>query len=137
MRPPDPVVFVFGATGYVGAAACEAAAREEHVARVVAHVRPGSSRAEALENRLRARAPAVEIDRTPLEASALARTLRELEPTHVFLCHGTTARRARAEGIEDPYATVDLGLTELVVGAAGEVDPPPRLVDLSAVGTSA
>ena len=137
MRPPDPVVFVFGATGYVGAAACEVAARDEHVARVVAHVRPGSARAESLARRLGRSAPQVEIDRTPLEAKAFAETLEAVGPTHVFLCHGTTARRARAEGIADPYEAIDLGLTELVVGASACVEPPPRLVYLSAVGTSA
>lgn len=137
MRPPDPVVFVFGATGYVGAATVEAAERVEHVARTVAHVRPGSASADRLEARLSQSAPRAEIDRTPLEPEAMRETLGRIAPTHVFLCHGTTAKRARSEGIDDPYEAVDVGLTALVVEAAGAVDPPPRVVHLSSVGTSA
>jgi len=137
MQPPDPVVFVFGATGYVGAATVLAAARVEHVASVIAHVRPGSARAEATIERFRGAAPTVEIDRAPLDPEAMGETLARIAPTHVFLCHGTTATRGRSEGLDDPYESIDVGLTRLVVDAASTLDPPPRVVYLSSVGTSA
>lgn len=134
MEPSDPAAFVFGATGYVGQAVVRAAARTEGVARVVAHARPDSPRGAALEAEA---GECVVIDRTPLEVASLSKTLESIEPSHVFLCHGTTSRRARAEGISAPYETVDLGLTQLVLEAARSVSPPPRIVYLSAVGASA
>lgn len=133
MEPPDPVVFVFGATGYVGRAVVEVAARTEDVARVTAHVRPGSERAAALEAMASDR---VHVDRTPLEAEQLRTTLEACSPSHLFICHGTTAHRARREGLESPYEAIDLGLTELALAAAGAVSPPPRIVYLSAIGAS-
>lgn len=136
MRPVDPVVFVFGATGYVGAAVVEAAARVEHVARVVGHARPDSKHAGALEQLIERLGPPTEIDRTPLDVQAMAQVLERLSPTHVFLCHGTTAKRARKEGIDDPYGLIDVGLTKLVADAASSVTPAPRLVYLSSIGTS-
>lgn len=135
LRAAPPVAFVLGASGYVGASLVEALARDEHVARVVAHVRPESPRAAALADRLGRSAPRAEIDRTPLEAGPLVETLEALAPTHLFLCHGTTARRARSEGITDPYETVDLGLTRLLCEAAAALPRAPRVVHLSSMGT--
>ena len=76
------------------------------------------------------------LDRTPLEVDLLSATLEACSPSHVFICHGTTARRARKEGLESPYEAIDLGLTQLVLAAAGAVSPPPRIVYLSAIGAS-
>ena len=134
LRAAPPVAFVLGASGYVGASLVEALVRDEHVARVAAHVRPGSPRAEALAERLGRSAPRAEIDRTPLEAGPLAETLEAIAPTHLFLCHGTTARRARSEGIADPYETIDVGLTRLLCEAATALPRPPRVVHLSSMG---
>lgn len=134
LRAAPPVAFVLGASGYVGAALVETLARDEHVARVVAHVRPGSTSAEALRERLAGTAPRAELDRTPLEPDALAASLAELAPTHLFLCHGTTAKRARAEGLTDPYEAIDVGLTRLLCDAAAGLERPPRVVHLSSMG---
>lgn len=134
MEPPAPAVFVLGATGYVGRAVVEAAARMEDVARVVAHARPGSSSASRLEPLAGGK---VTVERCPLEPAALRAALEAAAPTHLLVCHGTTARRGRAEGIADPYEAVDVGLTRLIVEAAQTLSPPPRVVYLSAVGTSA
>lgn len=136
MRPVDPVVFVFGATGYVGAAVVEAAARMPHAARVVGHARPDSAHAGELEQLIERLGSPTEIDRTPLDLQAMAQMLERLAPTHIFLCHGTTKKRAREEGIDDPYGLVDVGLTKLVTDAAQNVNPAPRLVCLSSIGTS-
>lgn len=137
MHAPDPVVFVLGASGYVGSSTVEELGRHPRVARVFAHVRPGSERADSLAERFGERAPDAVLDRTPLESSALAERLAAIAPTHIFLCHGTTARRARSEGLADPYETVDVGLTRLLVEAARALDPAPRMVLLSSMGTSA
>ncbi|MEC7232641.1 MAG: NAD-dependent epimerase/dehydratase family protein [Planctomycetota bacterium] len=134
LRAAPPVAFVLGASGYVGASLVDALARDEHVARVIAHVRPDSPRADALTTRLRRSAPRAEVDRTPLEARPLLEALAALAPTHLFLCHGTTARRARSEGIADPYETVDVGLTRLLCEAAATLPRPPRAVHLSSMG---
>lgn len=134
-RATPPVAFVLGASGYVGAALAEALARDVHVERVVAHVRPDSARREALTARLAGSAPRVEVNTTPLEPAALTACFAELRPTHVFLCHGTTARRARAEGLSDPYEAVDVGLTRLACDAARPLEHPPRIVHLSSMGT--
>jgi nucleoside-diphosphate-sugar epimerase len=66
---------------------------------------------------------------------ALAGAFLERPPTHLFLVHGTTRRRARLEGLDvDPYLTVDLGLTSLALEACRDLTPPPRVVLLSSQG---
>ncbi len=109
------------------------AERTTDVARVVAHARPTSPRADDLGPMASDR---VIVDRTPLEAGPLSATLEASEPTHVFLCHGTTAHRARQEGLRAPYEAIDLGLTRLILEAAEAVATPPRIVYLSAIGAS-
>lgn len=133
--------FVFGATGYVGGATVERLATDSDLEVVVAHIRPDSPSLDLARERfgslkIAGSDQAVTLDTTPLEATAFGETLRRLAPTHLFVCHGTTARRARAEGIDDPYQTVDLGLTALVCAAAAQQETPPRIVYLSSVGAS-
>jgi len=141
MRPggsqaPRPRAFVLGATGYVGRHVVRRLAADERTgATALAHVRPGSSRADALVPEFEA-LPRVEVSGAPLEHDALAAELRAFGPTHVFLCHGTTRANARREGIEAPYEDVDLGLTELAIGAAAGLAPEPRIVHLSSAGAS-
>jgi nucleoside-diphosphate-sugar epimerase len=120
---------VIGATGYVGRRLVEVlrAAGEQ----VTAHIRPKSPR-EALAARFEARGATV--DRTPLEATALAQRFAAIVPTHVFLCHGTTRATSRAQGIGQPYETVDVGVTATVIEASRGLPEPPRLVLLSAMG---
>lgn len=140
MLPPDPVALVIGATGYVGLETVLAAAALDHVERVIAHVRPSSPGLQRLEAGTASAAGRVQIEECPLEPGALLEFLARVAPTHIFLCHGTTAKRARSEGIQDPYGTIDFGLTRLIVDAAVQLnsDPSlgPRMVYLSAMGAS-
>ncbi|MEO1697129.1 MAG: NAD-dependent epimerase/dehydratase family protein [Planctomycetota bacterium] len=136
----DFAALVVGATGYVGRALVDELVRrasvERGIERVVAHVRPGSPRADALRRRLAGRAGASVVE-CALEADALEDALRAEEITHVFLCHGTTAARAKAEGIDDPYEAVDVGITRAACEAAARLAVAPRVVQLSSVGAKA
>lgn len=142
MLPADPVVLVIGATGYVGLETVRAAAATEHVQRVFAHVRPSSQGRQRLEAGLDLGTGRIQLEECPLEEKALDDLLRRIGPTHIFLCHGTTAKRARREGVAgDPYEAVDVEITRRVVTAAARVegDPGlgPRIVYLSSMGASA
>jgi nucleoside-diphosphate-sugar epimerase len=123
--------FVAGATGFVGRAAVKALAG--HGARVIAHVRPDSSRLAEWQGRFAAQGAAV--DATPWEPAAMAATLTRLVPTHVFCLIGTTRARAKDEKLEgDRYMAIDYGLCKLLVDAAVASGVRPRFVLLSSVG---
>jgi len=121
--------FVLGATGYVGRALVPELRRLGHS--TVAHMRAESPRAGLAPE---FRAVGAEVDMTALEPDALRSRLSTLAPTHIFLCHGTTSRRAKSEGLADPYEAIDVGLTRLVVDAARALPEPPRIVLLSSMG---
>jgi nucleoside-diphosphate-sugar epimerase len=125
-----PVAFVAGATGYTGRAVVG-----ELVARgvaTVAHVRPDSPR--LAEWRGRFASLGAEVEAAPWERSALEEAFARRRPTHVFALLGTTRARARREGTESPYQTVDYGLTRLLLDAALGAGIAPKFVYLSAAG---
>lgn len=130
-----PVAFVFGATGYVGSAVVEELVRSG-AERVVAHVRPGSRSEAHTRERFARTAPRARLESRALEADTLGDLLDAVGPTHAFLCHGTTKKRAAAEKIADPYETVDVGLTRLVCDALRRVEDAPRVVYLSSMGAN-
>lgn len=141
MLPADPVVLVIGATGYVGLETVRAAAGTEHVQRVFAHVRPDSGGRQRLMDGLDLGDDRIRIEECPLEEAALDDLLQRIGPTHIFLCHGTTAKRAQREGVTgDPYEAVDVEITRRLVVAASRVegDPGlgPRMVYLSSMGAN-
>ncbi len=128
--------FVVGATGFVGRqVVAQLAARG---GKVTAHVRPDSSQLESW--RARFTELGAETDVTPWQLEPFTERLRELAPSHVFLCLGTTAGRAKTDHLEgDPYETVDFGLTKLVIDAAvaayaAAPERAPRLVYISSIG---
>ncbi len=128
-----PTAFVAGATGYTGREVVRVL-RESGVS-TVAHVRPDSPR--LAEWRARFGALGAEIDTTPWDAPAMATTLARVQPAIVFALLGTTRRRARAaaeRGAAESYASVDLGLTRLLLDAAVASGARPRFVYLSAAG---
>lgn len=130
----NEVAFVAGATGYTGRAVVRALV--ESGATVVAHVRPESARLE--EWRRSFAEMGARVDATPWLAEAMAHTLTELRPTHVFALLGTTRARAaaaaRAGGPAADYQTVDYGLSVQLLRAAAASGTRPRFVYLSAVG---
>jgi uncharacterized protein YbjT (DUF2867 family) len=128
------VVFVTGATGFVGRAVVPALVGQG--ARVVAHVRPDSAR--LAEWRQRFAAMGAEVDATPWETPALTVTRATLQPSHVYFLGGTTRARARGEGLTgDRYQAVDYGLCKMLVDAAVACGSRPRVVLLSSIGVSA
>ncbi len=128
------VAFVAGATGYTGREVVRIAAQAGH--RVVAHVRPDSSRQE--EWKARFEAVGAEVDTTPWDEEAMVETLRALGPEAVFALLGTTRSRARGEGQTalEAYEKVDYGLTALLRRAAEGCGHAPRFVYLSALGVT-
>lgn len=131
-----PISVVLGASGYTGRALVEQLAQGQwsRDAKVVALLRPGSPSTAALE--VRFADLGAECLRSELEEAELAALLQATAPSHLFLVHGTTRRRARDEGLEgDPYETVDLGVTRTALAAAGTLETPPRVVYLSSQGT--
>ena len=135
----EPHSWVLGASGYTGQALVARLAERAAgtAATVTAHLRPGRPLTAAL--RARFEGLGARVAECPLlEAGAepLARAFRERPPTHLFLVHGTTRRRARSEGLDgDPYLAVDLGVTALALEACRGLTPPPRVVYLSSQGT--
>ena len=128
--------WVAGATGFVGRqVVAQLAARGRQV---VAHVRPDSSQLAVWQRRFAELG--AQTDATPWQLPAMTARLAELRPAQLFLCLGTTARRARTDQLAgNPYELVDYGLTRLMVDAAAAVAKQdatyaPRLVYLSSMG---
>lgn len=128
----EPLAFVAGATGYTGRAVVETL-RARGIA-TLAHVRPGSSRREEWQARFEALG--AEVDTSPWELAAIREALTRRQPTLVFSLLGTTARRARGEGMkaEEAYERVDYGLSKLLLDACLGLVPLPRFVYLSSLG---
>ncbi|MCC6903199.1 MAG: NAD(P)H-binding protein [Polyangiaceae bacterium] len=122
--------FVAGATGFTGRELVRVLA--ESGRRVVAHVRPDSSRLG--EWRQRFEAVGALVDASPWNEAQMTETLRTLAPAVVYALLGTTRARGRATG--DDYESVDYGLTALLLRAAVASGVRPRFVYLSSVGAS-
>lgn len=124
--------FVAGATGYTGRRVVEAL--RARGARVVAHLRPGSS--DAAGWRERWGALGAEVSEVPWSDDAMRAELARLRPDHVFALLGTTRRRAAAEGLASPYERIDYGLTAMLRAAAEACGSAPRFHYLSAIGAT-
>lgn len=134
MQGQQHVVFVAGATGYTGRAVVRRAVREG--CRTVAHVRPGSSSLDRLCAEFTDGGVQVEV--TPWEPDAMRRSLEKIRPTVIFSLLGTTAKRAKREGMEatQGYERIDYGLSVMLMDAAVATESTARFVYLSAIGVS-
>lgn len=120
--------FVAGATGYTGRAVV-AALRRAGVD-TLAHVRPDSSALARWQTEFGALGATV--DTTPWSVEALTRTFERARPSVIFALLGTTRRRGAQDG--GTYATVDYGLTAMLLAAAKAAGIAPRFVYLSSMG---
>jgi nucleoside-diphosphate-sugar epimerase len=99
---------------------------------VVAHVRPDSPRLERWRRDFAHLGAAVDV--TAWEPEAVRDTLAVVRPAFVFSLLGTTRARARRAGGGESYASIDLGLTLMLLRAAVACGSRPRFIFLSAVG---
>ena len=129
--------FIAGATGYTGRALVTVL-RAQGV-QTTAHVRPDSKSLDT--HRAAFEALGAEVDTSPWTQEAINEALTRLRPTLVFCLLGTTRHRVareRSEGGQGlTYEAVDYGMTMMVVRAAEALEPPPRVVYLSAAGVKA
>lgn len=127
------LIFVAGATGFVGRAlVAELAARGHYV---VAHVRPDSGQLVASQARLTALGERVAVDTTAWDADAMAAALRRYRPRAVCFTIGTTRKAARRAGLQgDIYQAVDVALCRLLANATAAAQASTRFVLLSSVG---
>jgi nucleoside-diphosphate-sugar epimerase len=131
-----PVSFILGASGTTGQALVEELRAGPYAkgGRVIAHLREDQPRTPFLQRQFEDIGAEVWI--SPFSQEALAAALQEFKPSHLFILHGTTKSRAKAEGLKgDPYQTIDLGLTRIALSACAHLEDDPRVVYLSAQGT--
>ena len=129
--------FVAGASGLTGRAVV-ADLRRRGI-ETWAHIRPDSTRLEALRGEFEALGAVV--DTTPWEPADVTATIERVRPDVVFGLLGITRAGAKRElrrtGVEPSYETVDYGLTAMVVDACVAAGIRPRFVYLSSLGTAA
>lgn len=131
MADPALHAFVTGATGFVGRALVHALCRANW--RVTAHVRPDSRQLEAF--RAEFAGAGARLDTTAWEPQAMARTVADLRPSHVFCCIGTTRKRMARDGADaNSYEAVDFGMPRMLAQACSEAGGVQRLVYLSSMG---
>ncbi len=135
----DRVAFVAGATGYTGQALVASLLSRDF--RVLAHIRPDSSRREYWEGYFQDLG-AIPVD-FAWDREALVEGFRREKPNYIYALVGTTRARAKeiarkgGEGSQESYLKIDYGLTALLIDAAKERPSLSRFVYLSAMGASA
>jgi len=129
---------VFGATGLTGRYVVERMAKQG--TRVIAHVRPDSPRLADWTARFTTLG--AQVSSAPWTRDGIDALLAAERPALVFGLLGTTqarvkqAAKAGRDASKETYDAVDVGLTELVIAACHALEPRPRFVYLSSVGTS-
>lgn len=133
MTQASGLAFVAGATGYTGRAVVKELAAQG--LEVVAHVRPDSPR--LTEWRERFTRLGARLDATPWDAAEFDAMMQRYRPNYVFGLLGTTqkrARKARRQGGNDSYESVDYGLTALLLDATRTANPGAKFIYLSSLG---
>ncbi len=129
-------VFVTGATGFTGREVVRLLC--EDGVDTVAHVRPDSKELERWEEffgKMGAR-----VDTTAWDLDEMTKTMKRINPSHVYILIGTTKKRMSIAGKmgEDPksqsYENIDYGLTALLVEAVIKAEVQSKMVYLSAAG---
>jgi uncharacterized protein YbjT (DUF2867 family) len=129
-----PVVFVAGATGFVGRAVVTELVRRG--ATTIAHVRPDSRDLDGWRTKFTAQG--AQVDTTAWDEAAMTATLKARGVSHAMCLIGTTRNRAKKDAVAgNIYETIDVGLTRILAAAASACGTRPRLVYLSSVGASA
>ncbi|HEY4175964.1 MAG TPA: NAD(P)H-binding protein [Kofleriaceae bacterium] len=125
--------FILGATGYVGREVVrQLAVRGD---KPYAHVRPDSKELARWQQAFGEMGATV--DTTAWSVDAMAARWREVKPSVVYICIGTTKKKAKTDAlVGNIYEKVDYGLTKLAADAAA-ASTKPRLVYLSSVGANA
>jgi uncharacterized protein YbjT (DUF2867 family) len=137
-RPSKDTAIVFGATGLTGRFVVSHLVKRG--LRVIAHVRPDSSRLAEWSERFTKEG--AEVSSAAWTKESIEALVAKESPTLVFGLLGTTQARVKEAAREgrDPsketYDAVDIALTEMAIAACRAASPRPRFVYLSSVDTS-
>ena len=137
-RPSKDTAIVFGATGLTGRFVVSHLVKRG--VRVIAHVRPDSSRLTEWSERFTKEG--AEISSAPWTKDAIEALVVKEAPSLVFGLLGTTQARVKEAAREgrdaskETYDAVDIALTEMAIAACRAATRKPRFVYLSSVGTS-
>lgn len=129
---------VFGATGLTGRFVVSHLVKRG--VRVIAHVRPDSSRLSEWTDRFTKEG--AELSSAAWTKDAVDALVAKESPTLVFGLLGTTQARVRdaarngRDASKETYDAVDVALTEMAIAACRAAATKPRFVYLSSVGTS-
>lgn len=125
------VAFVAGATGFTGKAVV-AELRHRGI-QAIAHVRPDSRDLARWQGHFADLG--AEVDTSPWQVEALAKTLGKRGVTLVVCCIGTTQRRMKAQGeAQNSYEAVDFALPKMLAEASAKAGCVTRFVYLSSLG---
>ncbi len=138
VRAMKDTAIVFGATGLTGRFVVSHLVKRG--VRVIAHVRPDSSRLAEWTERFTKEG--AEVSSAAWTKDAIDALVANESPSIVFGLLGTTQARVKQaskdgrDASKETYDAVDIALTEMAIAACRSATSKPRFVYLSSVGTS-